>query len=150
MPHPQAVERVMRSPESPPSRAARALVFVRHQASASAATAVDFGTMIVLVSLAGVPAVVGTVIGATCGAVTNFLLARAWVFSAREGRVHSQASRYALVSGGSLLWNAGGEYLLHDIARIQYVLARAMVAVAVSFFWNYPMHRAYVFRAGGP
>jgi putative flippase GtrA len=135
--------------ESPPSRAVRALVFLRHQASAIAATSVDFGTMITLVSLAGAPAVVGTVVGASCGAVTNFLLARAWVFSAGEGKVHSQASRYALVSGGSLLWNACGEYLLHDVARIQYVLARAIVAVAVSFFWNYPMHRAYVFRPEG-
>jgi putative flippase GtrA len=138
------------APLAPPSsRAARALVFLRHQAAASAATVVDFGTMIVLVSLAGAPAVLGTVVGAACGAVTNFLLARSWVFSARAGKVHSQATRYALVSGGSLLWNAGGEYLLHDALRIQYVVARVIVAVAVSFLWNYPMHRAYVFRPEG-
>ena len=139
----------MALPDAPASRAARLLVFLRHQASASAATVVDFGTMIALVSLAGAPAVVGTVVGASCGAVTNFLLARAWVFAAKGGKVQTQASRYALVSGGSLLWNACGEYILHDVARIQYVIARAIVAVAVSFFWNYPMHRSYVFRPEG-
>jgi putative flippase GtrA len=117
----------------------------RHQLGSLVSTAVDFATMIVLVSGLGLGAVLATALGAAAGGVTNFVLGRTWIFRAHEAPAGGQAVRYFLVSGASLGWNALGEYLLHDRLRLQYVVARAIVAVAVSLLWNFPMHRGFVF-----
>ena len=120
----------------------------RHQLGAFAATALDFATMIACVH-AGLGAVVATAIGATCGAVTNFTLARHWIFPAgASGRVHRQAVRYALVSLASLGLNTLGEYLLVDVVRLHYLFARVLVSGLVGIGWNYTMHRAWVFAEG--
>jgi putative flippase GtrA len=118
----------------------------RHQIGAVAATAVDFVTMILCVH-GGASPVAGTAVGASLGAVTNFSLGRKWIFPRQTGRVAGQVSRYALVSAASAGWNVLGEHLVHDRAHVQYVLARMLVAVAVSVLWNFPMHRQFVFQA---
>jgi putative flippase GtrA len=119
----------------------------RHQAASLIATAVDFGVMTLSVELLGLPAVPATVVGALSGAVTNFQLGRHWVYAAGDDHPAPQAARYALVSGASAGWNALGEYGLHDRLGLHYLLARAIVAVAVSLLWNFPMHRYFVFRS---
>jgi putative flippase GtrA len=91
-----------------------------------------------------------TAVGAAAGGVTNFLLGRTWIFRAEHTPAGGQAVRYFFVSGASLGWNALGEYVLHDRLGLQYVLARAIVAVAVSLLWNFPMHRSFVFAGGQP
>ena len=48
---------------------------------------------------------------------------------------------------GGIGVNALGEYGLHDRLGLHYFLARAIVAVAVSLLWNFPMHRYFVFRS---
>ena len=126
-------------------RSLRLLQFLRHQAGAVLATAVDFGVMVVLVSGAGLSPVLGTVAGATCGALSNFLLSRRWIFEAQGGAPSTQALRYLVVSATSLGLNAGGEWLLAVRLGLGYLLARAIVAVLVSLLWNYPMHRHFVF-----
>jgi putative flippase GtrA len=56
-------------------------------------------------------------------------------------------ARYAIVSAASAVWNAAGEWLFHDRLGVEYVVARVIVAVIVSFTWNFPMQRYFVFRA---
>ena len=119
--------------------------FLKHQAGAVFTTVVDFSTMILFVQLLRVSPVWATGLGATAGAVTNFTLGRLWIFDARENRASGQAVRYALVSFASLLLNMGGEWLVHDVAHLEYVIARAIVALCVSVGWNYPMHKNFVF-----
>jgi putative flippase GtrA len=121
----------------------------RHQVGATAATVVDFGAMIFFVQAMGLAPVPATAIGAALGGITNFLLGRTWIFRQHSGHVAGQAARYAMVSGAGAGWNALGEHLAHDRAHVQYVVARAMVAVAVSLLWNFPMQREFVFREGG-
>jgi putative flippase GtrA len=118
----------------------------RHQIASLVSTAVDFGLMVLAVELLHLPAAIATLLGATCGAITNFQLGRHWIFEARHEGAGSQAVRYALVSGASAGLNALGEYAAHDVLGLQYLAARAIVAVAVSLFWNFPMHRHFVFR----
>ena len=101
--------------------------------------------MILLVSGVGLPAPAGTAVGAACGGVTNFLLGRRFIFRASDGRAGAQALRYAITSGTSLGLNALGEYAVHDALGVQYVAARALVAVLVSLAWNFPMQRWFVF-----
>jgi putative flippase GtrA len=105
--------------------------------------------MILAVEALHASAVAGTAIGAGLGALTNFTLSRAWIFRRPQGRTGWQAVRYALVSATSAGLNTLGEHLVHDVARVQYVLARLLVAVAVSLLWNFPMHRRFVFRDDG-
>ncbi len=122
-------------------------LIARHQAGALVATVVDFGTMIALVHF-GLSPVVGTAIGASCGATANFTLGRHWIFPAdTPARVQQQITRYALVSAASLGLNTLGEFVLHDLLHMQYVVARLVVAVLVSLAWNYPLHRAWVFAS---
>src|SRR5689334_22431042 len=84
----------------------------RHQIGATAATAVDFGTMILLVEVFGLPPVAATPIGASLGGITNFLLGRGWIFRRQTGHVAVQAIRYSLVSAASAGWNTLGMVLV--------------------------------------
>jgi putative flippase GtrA len=120
--------------------------FGRHQVGAILATAIDFATMSALVSGLGMFAPLATAIGAAVGGLSNFLLGRHWIFAAKDGHAGDQALRYVLVSGVSLGLNSGGEYILHDRLGIQYLLARVLIASAVSVFWNFPIQRAFVYR----
>ncbi len=120
----------------------------RHQVASVAATIVDFGLMILTVSVVGVAPVTGTVIGASAGAVTNFTLGRNWTFEATHAPAGGQALRYAVVSGASLALNAVGEHVLAGVLGIQYIVARVAVALAVSLLWNYPLQRFFVFAGG--
>jgi putative flippase GtrA len=132
-----------------PTKNGLASSFGRHQVGALVATAIDFGTMSALISGFGLFAPLATAIGAALGGVSNFLLGRYWIFSAKDGHAGEQAWRYVLVSGVSLGLNAGGEYILHDRLGIQYLLARVIIAAAVSVGWNFPIQRAFVYRRGG-
>lgn len=116
----------------------------KHQVSALVATGVDFGVMIALVELFRFSPVLATALGAFSGAVTNFTMGRSWTFEAKEGAPAGQALRYVLVSAASLAWNALGVHLGVKLG-VPYVAARVAVAVLVSFFWNFPLHRYFVF-----
>ena len=132
---------------APPARAGLLALLGKHQIASIVSTAVDFGVMVLVVEVLGRSPVVGTLVGATCGAITNFQLGRHWTFQARHEHAGTQGLRYALVSGASAAWNALGEYLIHNLLGVPYLLARAIVAVTVSFGWNFPMQRYFVFRA---
>jgi len=121
---------------------------LRHQLGALTATAVDFGTMILLVECFGLSPVASTAISASLGGITSFALGRLWIFRRHSGHWAAQATRYAVVSAASAGLNTLGEHLLHDLARLQYVEARLFVSVAVSLLWNFPMQRGFVFREG--
>jgi len=120
-------------------------LLAKHQASSLVATGVDFGTMIAMHELVGLSPAWSTVVGATCGAISNFMLGRHWTFRATSDHARAQAIRYAVVSASSLGWNALGEHLLAERLHVQYVVARLVVALAVSIVWNFPLQRAFVF-----
>jgi putative flippase GtrA len=120
----------------------------RHQVASVISTVVDFGWMTFAVELLHLPPVAATLMGASSGAFTNFQLGRHWTFGAGDGHVAPQALRYTLVSAASAALNALGEYVVHDRLGVQYLAARAAVAVVVSLFWNFPLQRHFVFRQG--
>lgn len=122
--------------------------FLKHQSASLFTTGVDFSAMIAAHHFLGIAPVWATGIGALTGAITNFTLGRLFVFEATHARAHGQAVRYAVVSGASLLLNMAGEWLVHDQLGVEYVFARAIVAVAVSVGWNYPMQKSFVFGKG--
>lgn len=124
-------------------------LFGKHQVAALAATAVDFGTMVLLVELAHVAPPLATVGGAFCGGVTNFAIGRTWAFrDVYTGSLPGQAARYAAVSiGGALLNGALVALVLGALPAVPYVAARILVAALVSVAYTFPLHTRVVFRA---
>lgn len=123
-----------------------------HQLASVVSGAVDFVVMIGLVRYLSLSPTLATVFGAAAGAIVNFTLGRRLVFSdhsGHSGALAPQAARYALVSATSLMLNALGEYVLAERLQIQYVVARALVALSVSVLWNFPLQRHFVFRRSG-
>ena len=118
----------------------------RHQLGAVAATALDFVVMIASVEFLRAPPAIAAAMGAVAGAVANFFLGRRWVFRARSGALVQQAERYAATSAASAGWNALGEYVLHDVKHVEYVVARVVVSLAVGLLWNFPVQRRFVFK----
>lgn len=123
--------------------------FYKSQLSSAAATALDWLVVFGSVELLGFWYVVGTALGALAGAIFNFLLNRHWSFRAHgsnESAWHSQATRYALISGASLVLNTGGVYALTELTGIHYSFSVVGVSIAVGFLFNYPMHKHFVFK----
>jgi putative flippase GtrA len=119
----------------------------KHQTAALIATVVDFAVMIALVEGHVLSAAPATALGASSGAVTNFVLGRRWIFpDSASARMRGQAFRYAIVSAASLGLNTVGVFLLTRPSGAPYIVARVATAVAVSLLWNFPLHRRFVFR----
>ena len=106
--------------------------WLRHHTSAFISTAIDFAVMVIAVEAGHLSPVPATVLGAGCGAVSNFLLGRYFTYRMTQRSAVGQAWRYALVSVVSLALNAGGEHLLHVEAGLQYLMARVITAVVVA------------------
>ncbi len=121
--------------------------FKRSQVAAITATAVDFGSLVALVEWAHIWYVAATAIGATLGALTNFMMGRHWSFEAAGQGIHGQALRYALVSGGSLLLNSAGVWGFTEFLGWPYPISKLAIAVIVGVAYNFPMHRRFVFRS---
>lgn len=121
----------------------------RHQIAAASATAVDFGTMVLLVEWFGRSPPGATVASAILGGIVNFVLSRAWAYRERhDGSLASQASRYAVVSVGGALLNASFLGLVLSVIDAPYAAVRVVVAVVVSVLYTYPLHTRVVFRVG--
>ena len=120
--------------------------FSRSQLASLIATAVDFGTLVFSVEVLGLWYVTATALGAFVGAVTNFLIGRHWSFMATHGHWRRQGFRYALVSFSSLFLNSTGVYLFTEWGGFHYPVSKLIVALLVGVFFNFPLHRSYVFR----
>lgn len=136
------------SKDSPSSRVRPHVLvaFSRSQLASAAATIVDFGLLFSLVELLRVWYVAATAIGSLAGAVTNFLLNRHWSFAATHGRWDRQAIRYAIVSFTSMVLNSMGVWFTTEFFKLHYGISVLIVSLLVGFFFNFPLHREFVFK----
>ena len=119
--------------------------FLRSHVSSAVATAADFALLFGLVELLGVWYVTATAAGAGLGAVVNFVMNRQWSFEATDGAWQGQALRYGLVSSASLLLNALGAWVFTEKFGFPYGASVAIAAFLVGTFFNYPLHRSFVY-----
>ncbi len=121
-------------------------LFFSAQVAAFIGTAVDFITVVLLTEFLEIWYVTSNVIGATFGAITNFLLGRYWVFSSTEKKIYHQAFRYFLVATGSMILNTLGVYFLTEYTSLHYILSKVIVAVLIAFTFNFFLQKNFVYK----
>ena len=89
---------------------------------------------------------ISSVVGTTCGGITNFMINRYWVFEASENKMSTQAFKYFIVWIGNLVLNATGVYLVLHATEWNYVVSKALIALVVGFGYNYVFQKKLVFR----
>ena len=126
-------------------------MFLRAQLSAQMATIADFLVTILLVRLFEVYYVYATLAGAVYGGIVNCVINYKWTFKSTGKKTNVAVS----------IWlNTWGTYALTEsLAKIPWVrdtlsqyfgdffiIPKMAVAVIVALFWNYNMHRFFVYR----
>ncbi|MEM9820937.1 MAG: GtrA family protein [Bacteroidota bacterium] len=110
------------------------------------ATGCDFLIYLMLTKGLGFWYVGANVMAAFSGAVVNFLLGRYWAFESTQDAMHRQAFRYALVSGGSLLLNTLGIYLITEYLGIDDFYSKIIVSITIAITWNFGLQKIFVYK----
>ncbi len=119
--------------------------FVRANTSTLLATGIEWGLVTILVR-SGAYYLVAAALGALLGATMDFALKRKWAFMRRgAGSLHTESTRYFLVSVLSLGWNLGSVFGLVHWLHVPALPAIIGTSVLVGVLWNYPLHRLFVF-----
>ena len=130
--------------------------FFRYLFVGGIATVVDwlfsFGTERAVASLTPMPSqwvyVIATTVGFAFGMVTNFLLSRAFVFSAKTARARTKTGEFL----GHLTVGVTGLLLSYLIVwmgtslLVDAYMPFRMIATAVVFFWNYLAKKFFVYK----
>jgi putative flippase GtrA len=90
------------------------------------------------------------VLGAVLGGIIDFAVKKFWVFNTAHQRTIAEGWRYALVSGTSAVVFGGVVFVLVDVLHRTLPMAVVAASCLVGLFWNYPMHRWFVFPAASP
>lgn len=135
-------------------------IFLRAQLSSQMATVADFLVTILLVKLFDIYYVHATLAGAVYGGVVNCVINYKWTFKSKDCKKSHVAVKFVLVWVCSIWFNTWGTYLLTEsMGRIAWVrdtlsyyfndffiIPKILVALIVAVFWNYNMHRVFVYR----
>lgn len=113
-------------------------------------TALDFGTLVLLVEKLGVGYVLATWVGTVVGSLSNFLINKHWAFEVGPGHLGPQAARFLVVQSGASGLHTLGVWLFTRFAGLPYPASKTVVAALVYLGWNYPLNRLFVFRSSPP
>lgn len=132
--------------------------FLRSIVSSQCASWIDLGTGFVLFAWLRFSPALATATGAVCGGIVNCIINYKFTFRADNVDWRAVAVKYALIWGGSILLNTFGTsglyYLIKDLDWLEilgfkrdgyFALARLFVSLMVSWFWNFPMQRYFVY-----
>lgn len=132
--------------------------FLRSIVSSQVASWIDLGTGIVLVAI-GFSDWIATPIGAVMGGVVNCIINYRFTFRAQGISKRAVAVKYFMIWMGSLTLNTVGTSLLtsvldqwHLLERMgftgvgNYAVARVVVSLLVSWFWNFIMQKNFVYK----
>ena len=120
-------------------------MFLRAQLSAQMATIADFLVTILLVRLFEVYYVYATLAGAVYGGIVNCVINYKWTFKS-TGKKTNVAVKFILVWVCSIWLNTWVRDTLSQYFGDFFIIPKMAVAVIVALFWNYNMHRFFVYR----
>ncbi len=121
-------------------------MFSKAQITAQLATLCDFLVSILLYEVFGMWYVGATFIGAVSGGIVNCLLNYRFVFGSDGQKKRYVAFKYLLVWTGSIVLNTLGTFIITELSGHHFIIAKAIVSVAVALLWNYQMQRFFVYR----
>jgi len=119
----------------------------RHQAAGLAGTAVDFGVTLLLVHIALIWVGYANFIGASLGAVANFLISSFWAFKGSKNRLINQMWKYSVVSIGSAILNTILVVLFTEMwFQFELIVTKIAVAIIIAWTYNFLLMRYFVFK----
>jgi hypothetical protein len=121
------------------------ITFLKTQAASIIGSIADFLVTIVLVGLFHCWYIAGNLAGNICGAISQFLLCRDWVFASTEGKLNLQMIKFIGVWVGNLLLSAGGVYLLTHFGGLNYILSKLITSAMLGVSYNYLLLKKFVF-----
>ena len=133
--------------------------FLRSIVSSQCAGWIDMFIGFALFAWASFTPAFATAIGAVCGGIVNCIINYKFTFRADGVDWRAVVVKYLLIWAGSAMLNSfGTEALYNLISGWQwletigfrpdgyYATARLTVALLISWFWNFPMQRYFVYR----
>ena len=126
------------------------IIFLQAQVAAFLGGISDYGIMILLTEVFQLHFTFSILISGTVGAIINFSINRFWVFKNQSGyssHINSQLFKFALVVLGSISLKSSGTFILQKVFQIDYRIGRLITDLFVSYGFNYPLIKNWVFRA---
>jgi putative flippase GtrA len=120
--------------------------FLGSALSGAAATAVDVGTLVLMVRH-GTPIALAAFVACAAGAVVCFTLNKYIAFRDRSRITWQQVGRFGLVAVATALLMALAMEVIAVQLGVPYLLAKVICAIAVFAAWSYPAQRRLVFAA---
>ncbi|WP_051691762.1 GtrA family protein [Pedobacter borealis] len=124
-------------------------LFLKAQVSAFSGGVTDYGLMILLTEWLHIHFTISILISGTMGGIVNFCINRFWAFKNNHGYCSStsgQLIRFFTVVLGSISLKSAGTYLLHRSLNLDYKLGRLLIDGIVSYGFNYPLMKYWVFK----
>ncbi len=112
----------------------------------ASATAVDVGTLVLLVER-GTPVALAAFVAAAAGAVVCFTLNKYIAFRDRTPVTWQQLGRFGIVAVATALLMALAMELFAVKLGVPYLLAKVICSALVFLAWTYPAQRRLVFLA---
>ncbi|APA00270.1 GtrA family protein [Flavobacterium commune] len=125
------------------------LTFLQAQVAAFVGGITDYGLMILLTEVVELHFSFSILISGTVGAIINFSINRFWVFKNQSGyssHINSQLFKFALVVLGSISLKSFGTLIFQKLFQIDYRIGRLITDLFVSYGFNYPLIKYWVFR----
>lgn len=126
------------------------IVFLKAQVSAFSGGVTDYGLMIFLTEILDIHFTISILISGTAGGVVNFCINRYWAFKGPKQfsiSAKRQLLRFFMVVLGSISLKSIGTYLLHLGLNLDYKVGRLLIDSLVSYGFNYPLMKFWVFNA---
>ena len=133
--------------------------FLRSAVSSQLASWVDMGTGFLIFAIFRLAPWLCTAIGAVAGGIINCIINYKFTFHADGVSWKAVMVKYSMVWLGSIFFNSYGTQLLYQLMNSwtwletigfrpdgYFAAARLSVSLLVSWFWNFALQRAFVYR----
>ena len=118
---------------------------VRYFGVAVVAAVVDTGGLWLLATKADVNYLIAAAVAFTLGLLTNFTLARTFVFGATRLPFWAELGSYAIIGLAGVVLTEGILFASVDLIGMPLMAGKAL-ALAIVFFWNFLARRYLIYR----